>query len=63
MGRNFDDYPGCQPFRSWANTYAQDCNKSRYYEIWRLLKEKPKISPDLLNPTLQVQVCNFFLQI
>ena len=25
MGRNFDDYPGFQPFRSWANTYAQDC--------------------------------------
>ena len=20
MGRNFDDYPGFQPFRSWANT-------------------------------------------
>ena len=28
MGRNFDDYPypGFQPFRSWANTYAQDCS-------------------------------------
>ena len=26
LGRNFDDYPGFQPFRSWANTYAQDCN-------------------------------------
>ena len=26
MGRNFDDYPGFQSFRSWANTYAQDCN-------------------------------------
>ena len=25
MGRNFDDYPGFQLFRSWANTYAQDC--------------------------------------
>ena len=25
MGRNFDDYPGFQPFRSWENTYAQDC--------------------------------------
>ena len=25
MSRNFDDYPGFQPFRSWANTYAQDC--------------------------------------
>ena len=25
MGQNFDDYPGFQPFRSWANTYAQDC--------------------------------------
>ena len=24
MGRNFDDYPGFQPMRSWANTYAQD---------------------------------------
>ena len=21
MGRNFDDYPGFQPMRSWANTY------------------------------------------
>ena len=28
MCRNFDDYPGFQPFRSWANTYAQDCMKS-----------------------------------
>ena len=27
MGRNFDDYPGVQPKRSWANTYAQDCSK------------------------------------
>ena len=26
MGRNFDDYPGLQPMRSWANTYAQHCN-------------------------------------
>ena len=26
MGQNFDDYPGFQPFRSWANTYAQDCS-------------------------------------
>ena len=25
MGRNFVDYSGFQPFRSWANTYAQDC--------------------------------------
>ena len=25
MGRNFYDYPGFQPFRSWGNTYAQDC--------------------------------------
>ena len=27
MGRNFDDYPGFQPMRSWANTYAQDCKQ------------------------------------
>ena len=26
--RNFDDYPGFQPMRSWANTYAQDCRLS-----------------------------------
>ena len=25
MGQNFDDYPGFQPMRSWANNYAQDC--------------------------------------
>ena len=25
MGRKFDDYPGFQQMRSWANTYAQDC--------------------------------------
>ena len=25
MGQNFDDYPGLQPMRSWANTYAQHC--------------------------------------
>ena len=27
MGRKFDDYPGFQPMRFWANTYAQDCMK------------------------------------
>ena len=27
---NFDDYPGFQPFRSWANTYAQDCSKQPF---------------------------------
>ena len=27
IGRNFDDYPGFHPFRSWANTYAQDCSR------------------------------------
>ena len=31
MGRNFDDYPGFQPFRSWANTYAQDCSSEKSY--------------------------------
>ena len=25
MGRNFDDYPGFQPMKSWANTYGEDC--------------------------------------
>ena len=30
MGRNFDDFPGFQPFRSWANTYAQDCSTSSW---------------------------------
>ena len=25
MGKNFDDNPGFQLFRSWANNYAQDC--------------------------------------
>ena len=24
LGRNFDDYPGFQPIRSWASSYAQD---------------------------------------
>ena len=24
---HFDDYPGFQPMRSWANTYSQDCNQ------------------------------------
>ena len=28
MGQTFDDYPGFQPMRSWANTYAQDCNQN-----------------------------------
>ena len=36
MGRNFDDYPGFQPFRSWANTYAQDCIY-RGYILYKLL--------------------------
>ena len=31
MGRNFDDYPGFQPFRSWENTYAQDCTQFSSY--------------------------------
>ena len=26
ISQNFDDYPGLQLMRSWANTYAQDCN-------------------------------------
>ena len=35
MGQNFDDYPGLQPMRSWANTYAQPCNvKSRLGYPW-----------------------------
>ena len=29
MGRKFDDYSGFQPFRSWANTYAQDCTTTK----------------------------------
>ena len=33
MGRNFDDYPGFQPFRSWANTYAQDCIKVNFQNV------------------------------
>ena len=28
MGQNFDDYPGFQPMRSSANTYAQDCKSN-----------------------------------
>ena len=31
MGRNFDDYTGFHPFRSWANTYAQDCKSVIQY--------------------------------
>ena len=26
---DFDDYPGLQPMRSWANIYAQDCSTSQ----------------------------------
>ena len=38
-GRNFDDYPGFQPMRSWANTYAQDCTsfwywRSKISQLW-----------------------------
>ena len=29
MGRNFYDYPGFQPMRSWVNTYAQDCKRGQ----------------------------------
>ena len=34
MGRNFDDYPGFLPFRSWANTYAQDCRFMSFMIFW-----------------------------
>ena len=43
MGRNFDDYPGFQPFRSWANTYAQDCMYQSKYScqvLGRDIKKK-----------------------
>ena len=36
MGRNFDDYPGFQPFRSWGNTYAQE-----FYELTLMDENKP----------------------
>ena len=34
MGQNFDDYPGFQPVRSWANTYAQDCTSSFFQWVF-----------------------------
>ena len=36
MGRNFYDYPGLQPFRSWGNTYAQE-----FYELTLMDENKP----------------------
>ena len=35
MGQSFDDYSGFHPFRSWANTYAQDCTYLSYYRFHR----------------------------
>ena len=37
MGRNFDDYPGFQPFRAWANIYAQDCTIKTYLQYKKCL--------------------------
>ena len=42
MGQNFDDYPGFQLMRSWANTYAQNCN---FIWITNTLNSKIKIRP------------------
>ena len=33
IGQNFNDYPGMQPMRSWANTYAQDCTSAKLVAI------------------------------
>ena len=51
MGRNFDDYPGFQPMRSWANTYAQDCSSlcQSGEEIAYLLQVQVHFEIDALN--------------
>ena len=36
MGQKFDDYPGFQSMRSWANTYAQDCSTFIILKNWKL---------------------------
>ena len=41
MDRNFDDYPGFQPFRSWANTYAQDCITDKKESRFEVPNAKP----------------------
>ena len=55
MGRNFDDYPGFQPFRSWANTYAQDCRQKKLLLVQNgtisILKIKIKININLFSAT------------
>ena len=67
MGRNFDDYPGFQPFRSWVNTYAQDCSSyvhimeyrcTTYVRMTGLLAVKTETLT--LKKVIQlIQPCNF----
>ena len=42
MGRNFDYYSGFQPFRTWANTYAQDCTGKSFSEALILASTNPQ---------------------
>ena len=66
MGRNFDDYPGFQPFRSWANTYAQDCKwKSILVPIPNHFQKPKSSSPRQCalqwlwrRPPLQIALCS-----
>ena len=51
MGRNFDDYPGFQPFRSWANTYAQDCNRqcsAKILYVEKLTRKLQKLEKEIV---------------
>ena len=61
MGRNFDDNPGFQPFRSWANTYAQDCIKVILFDHFSNIK-KLKLQIKLQHPCNFTPCCGLFLQ-
>ena len=41
MGQNFDDYPGFQPMRSWANTYVEfSLNEVSKYSSYTYYRRK-----------------------
>ena len=40
-GEYFDDYSVCNKIRSWANTYAQDCNRdTTAFLLLQMLRSK-----------------------
>ena len=59
MGRNFDDYPGFQPFRSWANTQVCTGLQSKLGQYINAQFKKQEHCPFLQI----IPVCIFYMQL